>query len=83
MPNDMALERFQKFKPPTFDGEKEEEVAEKWLQSMEKIYLALNYSEARKVTFGAFQLEGPAAEWWGIISEKWETEGSPKLWNTF
>ena len=29
MPNDVALERFQKFKPLTFDGEMEEEVAEK------------------------------------------------------
>ena len=52
--DDVALERFQKFKPLTFDGEKDEEVAEKWLVAMEKIYLALEYFEKRKVTFGAF-----------------------------
>ena len=61
--DDVVLERFQIFKPPIFYGEKDEEVAEKWLAAMEKIYLAMGYSEGRKVTFGAFQLEGPAAEW--------------------
>ena len=63
VPDDVALERFQKFKPPRFSGEKDEETAERWIESMEDIYETLNYSELRKVSFGRFQLEGPAKAW--------------------
>ena len=59
----MALERFQKFKPPTFNGQVGDEVAENWIETMEKIFRALKYTDARKVSFGKFQLEGPAKEW--------------------
>ena len=57
VPDDVALERFQKFKPPRFSGEKDEETVERWIESMEDIYETLNYSELRKVSFGRFQLE--------------------------
>ena len=71
VPDDVALERFQKFRPPTFNGEMGDEVAKKF-ETMEKIYRALKYSEGRKVAFAKFQLEGPAKEWWRVIEEKWE-----------
>ena len=58
-----------------FDGKKDEEAAEKWLAALEKIFATLNYSERRKVMFGAFQLEGTAEEWWRVIAEKWVAEG--------
>ena len=60
VPNGVALERFQKFRPPKFNGEMGEEMAEKWIEAIEDIFEALNYSDMRKVTFGKFQLEGPA-----------------------
>ena len=60
IPDDVALERFQKFRPPRFSGEMGEEVAEKWIDAMEDIYEALQCSERRKVAFARFQLEGPA-----------------------
>ena len=66
VPDDIALERFQKFKPPRFSGKMDEETAERWIESMEDIYETLNYSELRKMSFGRFQLEGPAklgGEW--------------------
>ena len=81
--DDVALERFQKFRPPTFNGEMGDEVAENWIETMEKIFRALNYTDGRKVAFGEFQLEGPAKEWWRIIEEKWTLEGKPRLWNAF
>ena len=52
--DDMALERFQKFNPPTYGGEPSVETAEKWIESIEKIYKALSYNDARKVAFAEF-----------------------------
>ena len=52
--DDMALERFQKFNPPKYNGEPGVETAEKWIESMEKIYKALRYNDARKVAFAEF-----------------------------
>ena len=51
---DVALERFQKFSPPTFDGESNEEQAERWMETLEDIYAALKYTEEQKVKFVVF-----------------------------
>ena len=83
VPNDVALERFHKFRPPRFNGTGGEEEAEKWIDAMNDIYDALQYSEARKVAFGKFQLEGSAKSWWRIIEEKWNQEGRQHTWSTF
>ena len=37
VPDDVALERFQKFKPPRFSGELGEDVAKKWIEAIEDI----------------------------------------------
>ena len=60
VPEDVALERFQKFRPPKFNGKGGEEIAEGWIESMNDIYDALRYFEERKVIFGKYQLEEPA-----------------------
>ena len=52
--NDVALERFQKFRPPTFNGETGDEAAEKWVNAIGKIFRTLNYSDERKVSFAEF-----------------------------
>ena len=70
VPDDVALVRFQKFRPLTFNGEGGVEEAEKWIEGMEKIYRALKYSDERKVTFGEFQLEGPTTDWWRVVKER-------------
>ena len=82
-PNDVALERFHKFRPLRFNGSGGEEEAERWIDAINDIYDALQYSEARKVAFGKFQPEGPAKSWWRIIKEKWNQEGRPNNWNEF
>ena len=79
MSDDVVLERFQKFRPPTFNGEMGDEVAENWIETMEKIFWALKYTDERKVEFEKFQLEGLAKEWWRVIEEKWRLEGKPRL----
>ena len=82
-PDDVALERFLKFRPPTFSGDMGIEIAEKWIDSMEKIYKTLKYGDERKVAFAEYQLEGPAKEWWRVIEEKWVAEGRQYLWKSF
>ena len=51
--------------------------AEKWIETIEKIYRALKYSDERKVAFGEFQLQSPAKEWWRVIEERWVIEETP------
>ena len=70
VPDDVALERFKKIRPPIFNGEMGDETAEKWIETIEKIYKALKYNDVRKVAFAKFQLEGPAKEWWRVVEEK-------------
>ena len=81
--DDVTLQRFQKFRPPTFNGEGGVDGAERWIETIEKIYRALKYSDERKVTFGEFQLEGPAKEWWRVIEERRVIEETPHLWSSF
>ena len=83
VPDDVALERFQKFRPPIFNEEMGDEAAEKWIETIEKIYRALKYNDERKVSFAEFQLEGLAKEWWRVIEEKWALEGRQPLWSAF
>ena len=52
--DDVALERFQKFRPLIFNGEKDDEVAKNWIETMEKIFRALKYTDERKFAFGNF-----------------------------
>nr|XP_027124258.1 uncharacterized protein LOC113740948 [Coffea arabica] len=80
---DRALERFQKFFPPKFLGGPDPEVAERWLDSMINIFVALNYTEDRQVHFAVFQFEGPARVWWNVIRAKWEREGTAWIWLNF
>ena len=83
VPEDVALERFQKFHPPKFNGKGGEEIAEGWIESMNNIYDALRYSEERKVAFRKYQLEGPTKAWWRIVEEKWKTEKKQSTWEAF
>ena len=48
IPDDVTLEMFQKFRPPTFNGEMGDEIAKKWIEAMKKIYRALRYRDDRK-----------------------------------
>ena len=67
---DVTLERFHKFRPPRFSGAGGEESTKRWIDAMNDTYKVLQYSDDRKVTFGEFQLEGPAKNWWRVIEDK-------------
>ena len=82
-PEDVALERFQKFRPPKFNGKTRDEGAERWLENIVGIFKALGYGEERKVNFAVFQLEEDAKDWWNLVDTKWEAEQTPKTWENF
>ena len=50
---------------------------------MINIFAALNYLEERRVTFGAFQFEGPAHAWWNVIRAMWGREQIARTWVNF
>ena len=81
--DDVALKGFKKFNPLKFDGEPDEEKAERWIETLEDIYAALKYTEERKVKFAVFQLEGSVRDWWRIIDQKWDLEGTLRTWENF
>jgi hypothetical protein len=60
---DVALECFLKFQPPTFFGVAEQDQrAEQKVEQMEDIFQTLEYSERHKVKFNTFRLRGPARD---------------------
>ncbi|CAH2812189.1 MAG: hypothetical protein CBHOC_5373, partial [uncultured Caballeronia sp.] len=80
---DRALERFQKFNPPTFLGGSDPEVAEMWLERISDIFATLDYTEDRQIAFASFQFEGPARAWWNMVRTRWEVEMIPRTWLRF
>ena len=54
---------FRKIKPPSYDGEKEED-AEAWLLNMIKYFQVYEYESNLKVILVVYQLQGKATLWW-------------------
>ena len=79
----VIFERFQKCRPPKFDGEDGADETEKWMAAMENVFRAMNYTEEKKVTLASYQLEGRAMEWWDFLRQKWERDGTPRTWANF
>ena len=58
------MEQFQKLRPPSFKGESKPELAESWLEEMEKIFNAIQCPEEDKVRLAIFMLQDHAYIWW-------------------
>ena len=54
---------FRKIKPPSYDGEKEED-AEAWLLNMIKYFQVYEYESNLKARLVVYQLQGKATLWW-------------------
>ena len=54
---------FRKIKPPSYDGEKEED-AEVWLLNMIKYFQVYEYERNLKARLVVYQLQGKATLWW-------------------
>ncbi|KAK6138976.1 hypothetical protein DH2020_027276 [Rehmannia glutinosa] len=69
---DRVLERFLRFNPPVFIGEPDDVKAEYWLEKIDSIFSALNYTEEQQLTLVVFCLE--AAHVTG--GARWRINGS-------
>ncbi|XP_061366867.1 uncharacterized protein LOC133310002 [Gastrolobium bilobum] len=77
------LMAFRKHKPPSFSGGYDPLVAEKWLQSMEKIFRVMRCPDAVKLVYSVYMLEGEAEDWWTNIVQPLEAEGREITWRLF
>ena len=55
---------FHKQNPPNFSGEPKPMVAGNWLLKMEKLLRALECTDAQKVVYATFSLQGSVERWW-------------------
>ncbi|KAK2375585.1 cleavage and polyadenylation specificity factor subunit [Trifolium repens] len=68
--DELRLERFLKNNPQAFNGGHNPDGAQKWLESMEKIFGAMRCSETQKVTLGTYMLQEDANYWWKNASQR-------------
>ena len=54
------LNQFRKANPPSFCGEYDPNVAERWVRQLEKIFGVLECTTEQKVSLATFMLEGEA-----------------------
>nr|POF03391.1 hypothetical protein CFP56_60580 [Quercus suber] len=60
---------FHKQNPPNFDGEPNPMVAENWLLKIEKLLRALECTDAQKVVYATFSLQGSTERWWSSTEQ--------------
>nr|POF10394.1 hypothetical protein CFP56_61462 [Quercus suber] len=69
-----SFREFHKQNPPTFDGELDPVAAENWLLKIEKLLRALECTNAKKVEYATFALQGSAEIWWSSIEQLLRTK---------
>ncbi|XP_029130694.1 uncharacterized protein LOC109815756 [Cajanus cajan] len=59
-----GLSEFRKGNPPQFTGVDGLEVADQWIEEMEKIFMVMHCPEERKLVYVVYMLVGEASFWW-------------------
>ncbi|KAI3989582.1 hypothetical protein MKX01_036191 [Papaver californicum] len=57
------LEKFIRLKPPTFEGSTDPLVVDKWKEDMDKVFVAMRYTQVQRQQLVVFQLSGKARKW--------------------
>ncbi|KAF1868258.1 hypothetical protein Lal_00018778 [Lupinus albus] len=78
-----GLDEFCKRNPSQFHGGFAPDAALKWIQGMEKIFRAMNYSEVQKLAYVTYMLVTEAENWWEFTRGQIEVEGQLISWSTF
>ena len=77
---------FHKQNPPTFDRGPDPMAAENWLLRMEKLLRALKCTDAQKVLYATYALQGSTDRWWSSTEPLLSTklgEDTPFTWEKF
>ncbi|KAF1888922.1 hypothetical protein Lal_00036635 [Lupinus albus] len=78
-----GLDEFCKRNSSQFHGGFAPDAALEWIQEIERIFRAMNYSEAQKLAYATYMLGTEAENWWEFTRRQMETEGQLISWSTF
>ncbi|KZV16160.1 hypothetical protein F511_44662 [Dorcoceras hygrometricum] len=79
-PMETLLKRFQSFKPPTLTGTESAIDCENWLEDIEQLFEALEYTDERRVKLIIHQLHGIGKSWWIATNKALENQGTVITW---
>ncbi|KZV34381.1 hypothetical protein F511_29496 [Dorcoceras hygrometricum] len=77
------LKRFQYFKPPTLTGTESAIDCENWLEDIEQLFEALDYTDDLRVKLIVHQLHGLGKSWWIATKKALENQGTVITWAVF
>ncbi|KZV16357.1 hypothetical protein F511_12247 [Dorcoceras hygrometricum] len=83
IPIETLLKRFQSFKPPTLTGTESAIDCENWLEDIEQLFEALDYTDDRRVKLIIHQLHGIGKSWWVATKKALENQGTVITWAVF
>ena len=76
----VALEKFKKLSPPTFNGMSGPDASESWLDQIERAFAVMCLPDDLKLNSGTYQLIDQAGVWWKNVSRR---VGAPTTWEQF
>ncbi|XP_028799236.1 uncharacterized protein LOC114754604 [Neltuma alba] len=77
------MTRFYKHNPPSFDGTFDVQVAEEWINHLEKIFKVLYCLLERKAQMAIYKLEKDADRWWKNTEILLDTRNTTVTWEVF
>ncbi|KAF1894559.1 hypothetical protein Lal_00009369 [Lupinus albus] len=78
-----GLDEFCKTNPSQFHGGFAPDATLDWIQGIERIFRAMNCSEAQKLAYATYMLGTEAENSWEFTRRQMETEGQLISWSTF
>ncbi|MQL91575.1 hypothetical protein Taro_024190 [Colocasia esculenta] len=61
------MERFKRMAPPSFKGESQPLLADRWMREVENIFRAIRCAEEDKVSLATYMLQERADVWWASV----------------
>ncbi|XP_020208850.1 uncharacterized protein LOC109793789 [Cajanus cajan] len=78
-----GLLEFRKGNPPQFTGVDGLEVADHWIEEMEKIFMVMHCLKERKLVYVVYMLVGEASFWWKGVQAMMKARGEVVNWENF
>ncbi|XP_020209621.1 uncharacterized protein LOC109794585, partial [Cajanus cajan] len=77
------LAEFRKCYPPQFAGDADPEVADRWINELEKIFTVLGCPPERRLAYAVYMLVGEAEHWWRGTYQMLAARGVTVDWECF
>ena len=63
-PQGCTFEKFNRQRPPIFEGQPDAVAAENWVLQIEKLMEVMNCTKEQRVKYATFYLSAGAEQWW-------------------